>query len=300
MKTLICIDGDANALKAAGLAAKLACVTTGDATFLYVRRFRRISRGYNIRQKSAEIFVEWDEKLPEIRYLHEAEAVFKKAVAIKAGETEEGENRKALVHLGRGVFEEGKVRLRSTGEAHLKIREGAPDEEILKEIKDGRYDLVIMGARRSGVCRWYDIEHIPLSVARKAACPVMIIGKEFEEGQSVLLCVKKKDPPEPGLHLIRNIAGRMKSKVEILTVLKSPDPDFRFSEKVASLPARWSKDISKVTLNLLIGNPAEVIVEQASGHGLVACLSGEKAKRNQMGRTTKKLVCSTINLLVLK
>lgn len=300
MKTLICVDGDANALKAAALAAKVACTKTGDATFLYVRRFRRLTRGYNIRQKSAEIFAEWEDKLPEIGYLHDAETVFKNAITIKSDETKMGENHPALVHLGRGVFEEGKVRLPSTSEAHLKIREGAPDEEILKEIKDGRYELVVMGGRRSGVCHWYDIEHIPLTVARKAACPVMIISKEFEEGQPVLLCVKKKDPPEPGLNLVRILASRMKSTVEVLTVLKSPDPTFQFSEKVGDLPVQWSKDALKVTLNLLVGKPVEVIVEQASAQGLVVCLASDKAKRNRLGRVTKRLLCNPLNLLVSK
>jgi nucleotide-binding universal stress UspA family protein len=259
-----------------------------------------MTRGYNIRQKSAEIFAEWDERLPEIRYLHDAETVFKNATEIKAGEAEMGENRKALVHLGRGVFEEGKVRLRSRSEAHLKIREGAPDEEILKEVRDGQYELIMMGARRSGVCRWFDIEHIPLAVARKADCPVMIVNDEFKEGQPVLLCVKKKDPPEPGLNLVRMFATRMKSRVEVLTVLKSPDPAFQFSEKIVSLPARLYKDALKVTLNLLVGKPAEVIIEQASGCGLVVCLSSEKAKSKRLGRVTKKLICNPFNLLVLR
>jgi nucleotide-binding universal stress UspA family protein len=300
LKTLICIDGGANALKATAMAAKLSYGKTGNTTFLYVRRFRRITRGYNIRQKSEEIFAEWDERLPEIGYLHDAEAVFKKETEIKKGEPEMGENRKALVQLGRGVFEEGRVRLRSKSEAHLKIREGAPDEEILKEVKEGKYELIMMGARRAGVCRWFDIEHIPLAVARKADCPVMIVNEEFKERQPVLLCVKKKDPPEPGLDLVRMFAAKMKSRVEVLTVLKSPDPAFQFSEKIVSLPARWSKDALKVSLNLLIGKPAEVILDQASDCGLVVCLSSEKAKRKRLGRVTKKLICNPFNLLVLR
>ncbi|MBE9572058.1 MAG: hypothetical protein IMF11_15625 [Proteobacteria bacterium] len=68
-----------------------------------------------------------------MRYLHDAEDVFKKARGYQENEEEIGQSRRVLVHVANGVFEEGKVELRSDTRAHLKIREGVPHQEIFRE-----------------------------------------------------------------------------------------------------------------------------------------------------------------------
>ncbi|NVM22614.1 MAG: universal stress protein [Desulfobacterales bacterium] len=302
MKTLVCVDGHDHALKAAKLAAKFACATNSEATFLFVRRYRKHTRGYNIRWKTTEIFADWRGQLPEVRFLHEAEDVFKKTRWCKENETEMVEDRIAMVHIGGGVFEEARVRMRSGSRAHLKIREGIPHEEILREAEEGRYDIVMLGARLIGGCRWYDIEHIPLTVAQKAPCPVAIIGKEFEEGQPVLLCIGKKPPPKSTLDLIRVIATRMKSEIEVLTVLRSADSTFRFSKNISATAMidEWRSRSLSVTVKVLTGKPADVVLKTAPHYGLVICSSSEKPKRNRLGKMTKKVLCNQFNLLVLR
>lgn len=300
MKILICIDGHDLALKAAMLAAKFACTTNSEATFLYVRRYRRDTRGYNIPRKTTEVFANWKEELPEMKYLHEAESVFKKNRGCRENETELEELHRALVHVGDGVFEEGAVRLRSAGSTHLKIREGVPHEEILKEAEEGHYDLVMLGARHVAGCHWYEIEHIPLSVALKAPCPVAVIGREFEEGQPVLVCVGKNNLPESTLHLGRTLAKKMKSEIEVLTVLRTSEPTFQFSKRVSSMIAEWSKGSLKVSSKVLTGDPAMVILKMAPDYGLIICSYGEKQIRNRLSKVTKKVLCHKFNVLVLR
>lgn len=298
MKTLICIDGHPYALIAARLAAKFACATHSEATFLFVRRYRNHTRGYNIKRKSAEIFAGWGEKLPEMRYLHEAERVFKQTRGYRENKAEMGEPHRILVHLGDGIFEEGRVRLYSNSGAHLKVREGLPQKEIVREAGEGNYELIMLGARRVAGYRWYDIEHIPLEVAQKAPCPVTVIGNEFEDGQPVLVCVGKKDPPESTLDLIRVIAISMRSQIDVLTVLRTEAPAFRFSEKVSAMIDKWSQSSLKVTVKVLTGDPANVILQTAPNYGLIVCSPGGKQKRNRLGKVTKKVLCSQFNVLV--
>ncbi len=62
---------------------------------------------------------------------------------------------------------------------------------------------------------------------------------------------------------------RMKSQIEVLTVLGTEDPSFRFSEKVLSAINEWSRSSLKVTLKVLTGDPARVIPEIAPIYGLI-------------------------------
>jgi nucleotide-binding universal stress UspA family protein len=298
VKTLICIDGHPYALEATRLAAKFACTENSEATFLFVRRYRKQTRGYNIRWKATEIFANQIKELPEMGYLHEAERLYKEVLGLKENEIEMREPEKALIHLGRGVFEEVRIRFPSDSHTHLRIREGVPHEEILEETKQGHYQLVMMGVRRAGRCRWSDVEHVPLGVAQKAPCPVAVIGKRFEQGQPVLVCVGKEDPPDATLRLIELIAARLKSQIEVLTVLSTEDPGFRFSEKILSTIRKWSRISLKVTPKVLTGDPVKVILEIAPNYGLIICSPSKKRKKGRLGKVSKKVLCHQFNLLV--
>jgi nucleotide-binding universal stress UspA family protein len=300
VKTLICINGHVHALKATKLAAKFACAANSEATFLFVRRYRKDARGYNIRRKTTEVFADWTEELPEMKYLHEAEDVFKQARGDRQEEIQVEDPSRTLVHVGGGVFEEGRVYLRSNSQAHLKIREGVPHEEIIREAQEGRYELVMLGAHRVDGCRWYEIENIPLRVAQKAPCPVTVIRKDFEEGQPVLVCVGRKDPPESTLHLGRVIAASMKSEIVVLTVHRTANPAFQFAQKVSSMMDEWLESSLKVTPRTMTGDPAKVILNMAPHYGLIVCSSSQKQKKHRLGKVTKRVLCRQFNLLVAR
>jgi hypothetical protein len=61
----------------------------------------------------------------------------------------------------------------------------------------------------------------------------------------------------------------MKSQIEVLTVLGTKDPGFRFSKKVLSAINEWSRSSLKVTLKVLTGDPARVILEIAPNYGII-------------------------------
>ncbi len=115
-----------------------------------------------------------------------------------------------------------------------------------------------------------------------------------------MLCIGKKDPPESTSELIRVIATRMKSEIEVLTVLRSGDSTFQFSKKNSSMIDEWSAGSLTVSQKVLTGKPADAILEMAPDYGLIACSSSEKRKRNRLGNVTKKVLCRQCNLLVLR
>ncbi|MDY6836371.1 MAG: universal stress protein [Thermodesulfobacteriota bacterium] len=300
MKTLICVDGGENALKAVRLAGRFACTVSEEATFLHVQRHRSQTRTQPLVPQTIAISAEQWRQTPEMKSLLEAEDVFKKTRTWEEHRAELGEPQTALIQVGDGVLEVGRVQLGSDSGVHLRIRPGVPQEEILAELEEARYDLAILGAHRIPGCAWSEIENGPLYVAQKAQLPVMVIGREFEEGQPLLVCVGEKDPPESTLELVRVAATRMKTDIDVLRVLKSPDPGFSFSEKVSFMMERWLASGLKVTPKVAAGDPVTMISEMAPDYGLIVCSFADKHKKGRLGKVTKNVLCSQFNLLVTR
>ena len=239
-------------------------------------------------------------QLPEMAYLLEAEGVFEEACDWKKRWAEPGEPHTALVQVGDGIFEVGKVQLGSDTGAHLRTRLGIPQDEILAESEDGQYDLLMLGAHRVPGCPWSEIENGPLYVAQMAQCPVMVIGREFEKGQPLMVCIGEKDPPESALELVRVIATRMKSDIDVLTVLRRADAAFQFSPRVSSMIDEWSAISLRVTQKVITGDPVTVVLEMAPDYGLTVCSFGKRHKKVRLGKVTKRILCSQFNLLVAR
>jgi nucleotide-binding universal stress UspA family protein len=300
MKTLVCVEGQENALKAVRLAAKFACTTSEEATFLFVQRHRSQTRTQPPGSQTIAISGEPWRKIPEMQPLLEAEKVFKETRTWEKHATESAASHTALIQVGQGVFEVGKVHLGSDTGVHLRTRVGIPQEEILAELEEGRYDLVMLGAHRIPGCPWSEIENGPLYVAQRAQCPALVVGKDFVGGEPLLVCVGEKPLPESTLELVRVTATRMKSDIDLLTVLKAPAPGFSFSSEAAFMRERWSASGLKVTPKVVVGEPLTTILEMAPDYGLVVCSYGDKQKKGRLGRVTKAVLCSQFNLLVAR
>ncbi|MDY6989311.1 MAG: universal stress protein [Thermodesulfobacteriota bacterium] len=300
MKTLVCVEGQENALKAVRLAASFACTTSEDATILFVQRHRSKTRTQPLASQTIAISAELWRQTPEMQSLLKAEKVFKKSRTWEKHSAELPASHTALIQVGDGVFEVGKVQLGSDSGVHLRTRIGVPQEEILAELEEGRYDLVMLGAHRIPGCPWSEIENGPLYVAQRARCPAMVIGKDFAGSQPVLVCVGEKTPPESTLELVRLTATRMKSDIDVVTVLKSPDPSFSFGPEVSFMMERWLASGLKVTPKVVAGDPVTGILEMAPDYGLIVCSFADKHKKGRLGKVTKGVLCSQFNLLVAR
>jgi len=54
------------------------------------------------------------------------------------------------------------------------LKKGKVVEEILKTIRDGKFDLVIMGARGQGMMKKLFLGSVSTGVSQKAICPVLL------------------------------------------------------------------------------------------------------------------------------
>ncbi|MDD2390924.1 MAG: universal stress protein [Desulfobacterales bacterium] len=299
MKALICIDGHELALKAVMTAARLSGVRSGEVVFLYVRRYRKYSRGYNLRAKAATIFADLDFDLPEVRYLHEAGEIFKKNGESYGTEKEPGPLRRALIQTGANVFEEGSVTLPFETGSHLKIREGLPHEEIVGESSEGSYDLIILGVHHVAGCHWYDIEHIPISVAQGAGCPVLLVGNEFNKGQPVLVYVQPDTSHLCNVEFIENIAVDMGSDIMVMMVSAFGDSSGVMPPFFHNVMNKWTRRGLKVEFGIQRGDPVRILSDMAPDYGLIVCSADRKKGKKRIGKIQRQLICNRYNLLLL-
>lgn len=62
-------------------------------------------------------------------------------------------------------------------ESRMKVAHGDPAEEILKEAREGGYDLVILGRRELGPVGRLLLGSVSGKVAKNAPCPVVVASK---------------------------------------------------------------------------------------------------------------------------
>src|SRR5260221_1021058 len=59
--------------------------------------------------------------------------------------------------------------------AELKLRRGAVLNEILKEIAEGNYELVVTGSALSRGLRTYVLGDVSREVVNRASCPILVV-----------------------------------------------------------------------------------------------------------------------------
>jgi nucleotide-binding universal stress UspA family protein len=87
----------------------------------------------------------------------------------------------------------------------IKLRVGHIHEEILKEAKDGEYDLIVVGApaKDRSVQRFLKSPGI-LTIVEKATCPVLLVRGPYRTIRKILLCDSGvEDSSLPGRFAVR-------------------------------------------------------------------------------------------------
>jgi nucleotide-binding universal stress UspA family protein len=64
----------------------------------------------------------------------------------------------------------------------VKVREGSVLDEILREITEGGYDLVVTGSALSGGLRTYVLGDVSREIVNRATCPVLVVRSREDAG----------------------------------------------------------------------------------------------------------------------
>ncbi len=82
----------------------------------------------------------------------------------------------AIRRVGAGILTDGENRVKAEGvQAETLLIEGHAVEQIVKTCREGRFDLIVIGARGLGRMKKMLLGSVSEGVTRHACCPVLVV-----------------------------------------------------------------------------------------------------------------------------
>ncbi len=306
MKILICTDGEQYSYEAIKVGAKMARKIDAEITLLYVCHRHKPPVGYDLEEEAekqvAEIVKEFNIDLPGIKILKEGKAVFQKEYGYDDVQKGDMECKYVFKEIREGLLEEMYVCKETNNPIRLRLRYGSPAKEIEKETKEGKYDLTILGAHKSGILDWIELGNVPQKVVHNATSSVMVIKEDINENDKFLVCIKNDRVPENLLFMVKNLSTSFSASIDLLTILKEPKDDYKLPPSVEELIFKLKED--KIFVNTLIrdGNPVRQILALEGEYKLLILVASKKLRQYfYIGSTAIKVLDkSSSNVLVIR
>jgi len=153
------------------------------------------------------------------------------------------------------------------------VRAGEAIRQILKQTSTVAYDLVVIGARRTGASGLYWRSMKTYEVIKAISPPVLVAIGECEDLKRFLVCTGGKEFIEEAVQLTGKLAAAMGASVTLLHIVAEPPAIYADLVRLEEDIDRLLESKSELGMNLLqqkkdlasLGVPAEVRVR----HGIV-------------------------------
>jgi nucleotide-binding universal stress UspA family protein len=155
----------------------------------------------------------------------------------------------------------------------IAIRAGDPVRQIADEASKTKYDLVVIGARKTGATGLYWRSEKTYEVIKSIAPPVLVAIGEWAQLKHFLVCTGGKEFIEPAVELTGKLASAVGASVTLLHVMAEPPAIYADLVRLEEDVTRLLESKSELGINLRaqkeqlekLGVPAEVKVR----HGIV-------------------------------
>jgi nucleotide-binding universal stress UspA family protein len=153
------------------------------------------------------------------------------------------------------------------------VRAGEPVRQILKQTSTTNYDLVVIGARRTGATGLYRRSKKTYELIKAISPPVLVAIGKCEQLKRFLVCTGGKEFIEEAVQLTGKLAAAMGASVTLLHIMAEPPAIYVDLVRLEEDIDRLLESKSELGMNLLqqkkdlqsLGVPAEVHVR----HGIV-------------------------------
>ncbi|UCD91579.1 MAG: universal stress protein [Methanobacteriota archaeon] len=155
-----------------------------------------------------------------------------------------------------------KLGIKMTG----KIVEGiSPSEELLREARDGKFDLIVVGCHGRSVLMECLLGGVSSQLIHHSKIPILVV-KSRRDFSGILMCTEGSKHAEDAINYASDIAVKAKSEVMILSVAPSDDPKIiETAGEIAGKTAEMLKEkgVVEVEAKVRTGHPAEEILTEA-------------------------------------
>ncbi len=135
----------------------------------------------------------------------------------------------------------------------VRVRVGDPVGEVLEEIQEGHFELVVAGRSADGT-----IGSLARAVLEQLRVPVLLVGAPRREFGSALICTAAGEPGKSDVRFGGRLALRLGSEVTVLHVHREDDPSGRARAERHLEASRATLEALGLTVKTAIGAPPAV------------------------------------------
>jgi len=152
------------------------------------------------------------------------------------------------------------------------IRSGDPVRQIVDETTKAKYDLAVIGARKTGATGLYWRSEKTYEVIKSIAPPVLVAIGEWAQLKHFLVCTGGKEFIEPAVELTGELASAVGASVTLLHVMAEPPAIYADLMQLEEDVTRLLESNSELGINLRtqkeqlekLGVPTEVRVRHGN------------------------------------
>lgn len=179
-------------------------------------------------------------------------------------------------------------------------RKGDPATAILQEAETNGYDLIAIGSSvHNG---WENQGDVPLKVAQRANCPVLVIKGEAAV-RSVFCCLDQYNITQRSIEMISQMVTLFRTELRLVVLTEKGEVDKKLERFLAWLIRYYSSRDIYPRIELVRPSSLERYITLQSEKGLMAMWSGKVPILERIfsgDRTAKLLKNNKSSVLVLK
>jgi len=282
MRILFAVDEHSYSAKTIPLVARLGDNTWADITLLITRKAGTMATGKS-RGADKELIPDVSEVLNA--YHRQLLGNFD-PLASQYSQLEQGDN------------DTYRIRKKIT----TRVREGNPSREILREAKEEKCDLIVIGCSSQDKCSWRDAGKVPLWVASEASCSVLVM-QEDKAINKILCCLDHDYISQDSLEMISQMVTLLNADLDIVVLTEGEDIRQKIEEKLAWLIDYYSSRDIFPFIELVKFSSLEAFLSQKTRWGLMAMWMGKPsilARLFPSNRVSRLLKANESSLLLLR
>ncbi len=237
---------------------------------------------------------EWGIEPPSFRLLRDAEQILIDDGVVQLDEQGRPLEVHSLKLLAEGLYEVHRVSSRDQ-DVRFRLREGDPVRQVLRELENPNYDLVISGTREIGGFRRFWVGSIAQSIAQYAPCSALL-AKNLRDDQGILVGVSGR---ETALEAVRQAAELAHIRGVPLGLLAAAPSDHEratadayLDQAEAAIDPEIRRELD-VERHVVVGDdPAEALIATAGDDHIIVL---GKVKRSRV----RELFLGDISLEIL-